>query len=369
MPPSGPASASSDGRQTAHSEAVRRVSSRPASAPQAPPSTAPRPGPSAKSAEPFARIAEPDAQAVQQQRRAARARRAPAGEHAAPERTRAAAGFAARRPRARSRSAATPARRGPRRAPPRNPGRRTAAESRSRTEQQRNDRAHRARPRADAPDQRGLHSPMASDRGRRRFVLVVGRRRLGEHERQDLVDATDEVHRRRSCFTSAGTSSRSRWFFAGRSTSRMPGAVRGEDLLLDAAHRQHAAAQRDLAGHRDVGRARSARAGATPPRRTSSRPRVGRVARARRRAGTCRCRSIARSHSGSRLEPLGARAHEGDRRRRRLLHDVAHVAGERISPLPGICVASMKRRSPPAGSRREPVATPGASSRSASSGR
>ena len=29
--------------------------------------------------------------------------------------------------------------------------------------------------------------------------------------------------------------------------------MRGEQLLLDAAHRQHVAAQRDLAGHRDVG--------------------------------------------------------------------------------------------------------------------
>ena len=32
----------------------------------------------------------------------------------------------------------------------------------------------------------------------------------------------------------------------------MPARLGGEDLLLDAADRQHFAAQRDLAGHRDV---------------------------------------------------------------------------------------------------------------------
>ena len=37
------------------------------------------------------------------------------------------------------------------------------------------------------------------------------------------------------------------------------GAVRGEQLLLEAADRQHAAAQRDLAGHRDVVAHRDAR--------------------------------------------------------------------------------------------------------------
>ena len=43
-----------------------------------------------------------------------------------------------------------------------------------------------------------------------------------------------------------------------------PGAVRREELLLDAADRQHAAAQRDLAGHRHVAAHRRSRAAATP---------------------------------------------------------------------------------------------------------
>ena len=51
--------------------------------------------------------------------------------------------------------------------------------------------------------------------------------------------------------TSSGTSSRSPRLRSGRITSVRPGRVRGEHLLLEPADRQHAALQRDLAGHAD----------------------------------------------------------------------------------------------------------------------
>ena len=52
--------------------------------------------------------------------------------------------------------------------------------------------------------------------------------------------------------TASGTSSRSAPLRAGRMTSREPGPVGGQHLLLDAADRQHPALQRDLAGHADA---------------------------------------------------------------------------------------------------------------------
>ena len=48
------------------------------------------------------------------------------------------------------------------------------------------------------------------------------------------------------------SSSRSVILRLGRMTVVMPARLRGQHLLLDAADRQHLAAQRDLAGHRQV---------------------------------------------------------------------------------------------------------------------
>ena len=51
---------------------------------------------------------------------------------------------------------------------------------------------------------------------------------------------------------SSGMSSKSRWLRAGSITRLMPARARRQHLLLDAADRQHQAAQADLAGHGDV---------------------------------------------------------------------------------------------------------------------
>ena len=51
---------------------------------------------------------------------------------------------------------------------------------------------------------------------------------------------------------SSGMSRRSFSFFLGRITIFAPDEVRGEDLALEPADREHPTAERDLAGHRDV---------------------------------------------------------------------------------------------------------------------
>ena len=85
---------------------------------------------------------------------------------------------------------------------------------------------------------------------------VLGLRRLGPHSHQSARQAPRPCSRparsRSPCAPPRAAVSRSRSFSFGMSTVLMPGAVRREHLLLDAADRQHVAAQRDLAGHRDV---------------------------------------------------------------------------------------------------------------------
>src|SRR5436190_165462 len=103
-------------------------------------------------------------------------------------------------------------------------------------------------------------------------------------------------------------------------------AVRREDLFLEAADRQDLAAQRDLAGHRDV----------LADRRAAERRHQ------RRREGDARRRSVLGDRAlgnvdvdvGGAVEVLrdvvlvGLRADVAHRRLRRLLHDVAELAGQ-----------------------------------------
>jgi hypothetical protein len=63
-------------------------------------------------------------------------------------------------------------------------------------------------------------------------------------------------------------------------------------------------------------------------------------------SGKWRCRSTFSNVAGVQPHALGVGAQPREGRGRRLLHDVAELAGEVIEPLPGILVASMKRMSP-----------------------
>ena len=179
----------------------------------------------------------------------------------------------------------------------------------------------------------------------RRLVLVappsvggtlscgLGWRRL-EHQAEHLVHAPDEVDLELGAHF-GGTSSRSRSLRCGMSTRLDPRAVRGEELLLDAADRQHAAAQRDLAGHRDVGfTGQSRRSDATAANIVTPAlgPSLGVPPLRDVHVQIDDLQPLGREH-----EPLGARAHERHRRRRRLLHHAPQVAGERrCCPCPGI---------------------------------
>ena len=145
----------------------------------------------------------------------------------------------------------------------------------------------------------------------------------------------------------------------------MPGAVRRQHLLLDAADRQHVAAQRDLAGHRDVA--------AHPPSGEQRHQRHG-DGHARRgpvlRYGALRHVQVdvRLLEVGGDAQLLDVGAHPRQGRARRLLHDVAELAGEDQAPLARASrEASMKRMSPPVGVQARPVETPGISVRSAAS--
>ena len=143
-----------------------------------------------------------------------------------------------------------------------------------------------------------------------------------------------------------------------------PRAVRREDLLFHAAHGQHAAAQRDLARHPDVGFDR-----AVEQQRGDGRehrhPGAGAV------FGDSALRDV--HVQIDELEPLVRRASRRSARER--TNDTAVVADSCITlrmlpvnvvfPLPGIFEASMKRIWPPAGVHARPVATPGSPLRSA----
>ena len=111
----------------------------------------------------------------------------------------------------------------------------------------------------------------------------------------------------------------------------MPDAVGREQLLLDAADRQHLAAQRDLAGHRHV----------APHRDAGERRHERRAHRDARGGPVLRNRTLGHVDVDVDLaaevardpELLCARAHEGHRRVGGLLHHVAQLAGEPQRPL------------------------------------
>ena len=124
--------------------------------------------------------------------------------------------------------------------------------------------------------------------------------------------------------TCGGSRSRSRTLSLGMSTVVMPGAVRREQLLLQPADGQHAPAQRDLTGHRQIA-----------PHRTAGEHRGERG-----RHGDAGARPVlgnrGRRHVDVQVVVLGevlgdaellrARAYVGERRGRRLAHDVAQLA-------------------------------------------
>ena len=116
-------------------------------------------------------------------------------------------------------------------------------------------------------------------------------------------------------------------FCFGRISSRDAVAPCGEDLFLDAADRQHAARQRDLARHRDVA------ADGTS----------GQLRRQRRHHRHARRRPVLRDGAGRHVQVdlgvlverridavvLRVRAEPRQRGARRFLHHVAEVAGQR----------------------------------------
>ena len=143
----------------------------------------------------------------------------------------------------------------------------------------------------------------------------------------------------------------------GRITRVDAGAQRRERLLAHAADRQHAAAQRDLAGHRDVVRApgcavaseTSAVAIVTP----ADGPSFGIAP-----AGTCTWISRRTSAPSSSPRSREAPARAGERRLARLLHHVAELAGEHEPAARASSATSTRSTSPPASVQARPFATP-----------
>ena len=103
--------------------------------------------------------------------------------------------------------------------------------------------------------------------------------------------------------------------------------MRGQHLLLQAADRQHAALQRDLAGHADRAASPAGRVSSDAIAVTIVTPALG-PSLGIAPAGTCTWNS--RSSKASSAMPSSPRvaAHVGERDARRLLHDVAELAGE-----------------------------------------
>ena len=167
--------------------------------------------------------------------------------------------------------------------------------------------------------------------------------------------------------TASGTSSRSPSLRFGRMTVGQPETAGRQHLLLDAADRQHQPAQRDLARHAHI---------------FADRP-AGQQADQRRGHGDARAGAVLGSGAGRDVqmdvrlgEELLVDAVVFRRFRTQLM---AACADSFItSPswpvsmkplLPGMRVASRNRTSPPTGVQARPVATPGTSTRSATSGR
>ena len=132
----------------------------------------------------------------------------------------------------------------------------------------------------------------------------------------------------------SGMSSRSFSLRRGRIDGADAGAFGRQDLFLDAADRQHLAAQRDLAGHGQVVLHRPARssseASAVAMVMPADGPSLGTAP-----AGTWMWRSRVLEEIRGDAQALGARADVAERGLRRLLHDVAQLAGERQALLAG----------------------------------
>ena len=123
----------------------------------------------------------------------------------------------------------------------------------------------------------------------------------------------------------SGTSATSFSFSCGRITSNNTGAMRGQQLLLQSADRQHLAAQRDLAGHGDIAAHRN------PAQRAGQ---SGCDGDAGRRA-VFRNRAFGHVHVNVKVaveiarqsEPRRPRANVRHGSLRRLLHHIAELAG------------------------------------------
>ncbi len=122
---------------------------------------------------------------------------------------------------------------------PRRPGRRPAAGRPAGTSS--------AAPGTRAPAWAGSSPPSTTVGGT--ALSGFGRRRSAASSTWSMVSARTSL----SCLRiSSGMSRRSFSFLRGQDHHARAGEVRGEDLALEAADREHAAAERDLAGHRHV---------------------------------------------------------------------------------------------------------------------
>ena len=180
------------------------------------------------------------------------------------------------------------------------------------------------------------------------------------------ASSTRSSHTNASCSrTSSGMSSKSLRLRAGSMTRLTPARCGRDDLLLDAADRQHQPAQGDLAGHRRVGADGA----------------VGHQRHQRHEHGDARARPVLRRRAGRHvnvdvglLEP-GRIDPEAVARFLTMLSAACALSfitspscPVRMSrPFPGVAVASMNRMSPPTGVQASPVATPGTLVRMATS--
>ena len=122
------------------------------------------------------------------------------------------------------------------------------------------------RGRLEATPSRGSPPPSIAPEGCRHTATVFGAgSRASSRTSSMLMTGWKDMPRGRP----AGTSSRSPRLRSGRITVGQARGVRGQDLLLEAADRQHAALQRDLAGHADRVLDRAPASAATPARSSS----------------------------------------------------------------------------------------------------
>ena len=175
---------------------------------------------------------------------------------------------------------------------------------------------------------------------------------------QHLVHLVDVVHGQAAPQLFVRSSLTFFSFCRGRITSWMPCAPRGQHLLLDAAHRQHAARQRDLARHRDVaahGPPGERRRERRDHRDAGRRPVLREWRPPARAGGSPRpCRTADRRRSARAL----ARNHESAMRADSFMTSPSWPVSVSWLP-PAMRDASTKSTSPPTGVQARPIATPG----------